>query len=87
MSSAPLDRAILQQLQALFNRDHVDIVDHGGIICVYVYGSVGRGEARGASDIDVAVLYAQEPPPTLDGLGLELRTGQSITIAYCGMAR
>ena len=66
MSSAPVDRAVLQQLRAFFNRDH------GGIVCVYVYGSVARGEARGASDIDVAVLYAQEPPLTLDGLGLEL---------------
>src|SRR5262252_2247059 len=66
MSSAPVDRAVLQQLQAFFNRDHV------GIVCVYVYGSVARGEARGDSDVDVAVLYAQEPPSTLDGLGLEL---------------
>ena len=66
MSSAPIDRAVLQQLQAFFNRDHI------GIVCGYVYGSVARGEARSASDIDIAVLYAQEPPPTLDGLGLEL---------------
>src|SRR4029450_3626300 len=66
MSSAPIDRAVLQQLQAFFNGDHV------GIVCVYVYGGGGGGEARGASDVDVAVLYAQEPPPTLDGLGLEL---------------
>jgi predicted nucleotidyltransferase len=66
MSSAPLDRAVFQQLQAFFKRDHV------GIICVYVYGSMARGEARDTSDIDVGVLYAQEPPPTLDGLGLAL---------------
>ena len=66
MSSAPLDRAVLQHLQAFFNRDH------GGIVCVYVYGSVARGEARDGSDIDVAVLYAQELPLTLEGLGLEL---------------
>jgi predicted nucleotidyltransferase len=66
MSSAPLDRAVLQQLQAFFNDDHV------GIVCVYVYGSVARGEAHDTSDIDVAVLCSQEPPPTLDGLGLEL---------------
>jgi predicted nucleotidyltransferase len=39
---------------------------------VYVYGSMARGEARDTSDIDVGVLYAQEPPPTLGGLGLEL---------------
>jgi predicted nucleotidyltransferase len=66
MSSASVDHTVLQQLQAFFDHDHV------GIICVYMYGSVARGEARGDSDIDVAVLYAQEPPPTLDGLGLEL---------------
>ena len=66
MRSAPVDRAVLQQLRVFFNRNHI------GIVCVYVYGSVARGEARSASDIDIAVLYAQEPPPTLDGLGLEL---------------
>jgi predicted nucleotidyltransferase len=66
MNSAPVDCTIVQQLQAFFDRDHV------GIICVYVYGSVARGEARGDSDIDVAVLYAQEPLPTLNSLGLEL---------------
>ena len=66
MNSAPVDCTIVQQLQAFFNGDHI------GIVCVYVYGSVARGGARGTSDIDVAVLYAQEPPPTLDGLGLEL---------------
>jgi predicted nucleotidyltransferase len=70
MSSAPVDRAVLHQLQAFFHCDHVGIGDYIDIVCVYMYGSVARGEARGASDIDVAVLYAQEPPPTLDGLGL-----------------
>ena len=66
MSSAPVDRAVLQQLQAFFNHDHI------GIVCVYVYGSMARGEARGESDIDVVVLYMQEPRLTMDGLGLEL---------------
>jgi predicted nucleotidyltransferase len=66
MSSAPVNCTVLQQLQAFFNRDH------SGIVCVYVYGSLARGEADSASDVDVAVLYAQEPPPTLEGLGLEL---------------
>jgi uncharacterized protein len=72
MSSASVDHAVLQQLRTFFCRDHVDPVDHVGIACVYVYGSVARGQASGESDIDVAVLYAQGPPPTLDGLGLEL---------------
>jgi uncharacterized protein len=72
MSSAAVDHAVLQQLRTFFCRDHVDIVDHIRVVCVYVYGSMARGEAGGESDIDVAVLYAQKPPPTLDGLGLEL---------------
>jgi uncharacterized protein len=72
MSSAPVECAVLQPLRAFFNRDHVGLGGHIDIVCVYVYGSVARGEAHSASDIDVAVLYAQEPPPTLDGLGLEL---------------
>ena len=72
MTSASVDHAVLQQLRTFFCRTHVGIGDHIDIVCVYVYGSVARGEARGASDIDVAVLYAQEPRPTLEGLGLEL---------------
>src|SRR5215510_4233259 len=72
MISASVDCAVLQQLQAFFNLDHVGLGDHINVVCVYVYGSVARGEARGTSDIDVAVLYAQEPSPTLDGLELEL---------------
>ena len=66
MSSASVDHALFQQLRTFFCRNHI------GIVCVYVYGSVARGEARGESDIDVAVLYIQEPRQTLDGLGLEL---------------
>jgi predicted nucleotidyltransferase len=66
MSPTSVDCAVLQQLRAFFDREYI------GVVCVYVYGSVARGEAHGKSDIDVAVLYAQEPFPTLDGLGLEL---------------
>jgi predicted nucleotidyltransferase len=57
---------LLPRFQAFFDGSHRDIV------CVYVYGSVARGESHEESDVDVAVLYAQEPPPTLEGLGLDL---------------
>jgi uncharacterized protein len=57
---------ILPQLQAFF----ADAAE--GVVCVYLYGSVARGEAHAESDIDVAVLYAQEPPRTLEGLGFDL---------------
>ena len=41
-------------------------------VCAYLYGSLARGEGRPRSDADVAVLYKDSPPPTLDGLGLDL---------------
>lgn len=43
-----------------------------GEAAAYLFGSVARGEATADSDVDVAILFANEPPPTLDGLGLEL---------------
>jgi predicted nucleotidyltransferase len=42
------------------------------IACAYLFGSRARGEARPDSDVDLAVLYRDDPPPTLDGLGFEL---------------
>lgn len=42
------------------------------IACAYLFGSEARGTAGSASDIDIAVLFATEPPATLDGLGLDL---------------
>ncbi len=36
------------------------------IVCVYLFGSVARGEAGPASDVDVAVLYEKTPRPELD---------------------
>jgi predicted nucleotidyltransferase len=43
-----------------------------GIACAYLFGSRARGEARRGSDLDLAVLFEQEPPPTLAGMGLDL---------------
>ena len=57
---------MLLQLRAFFG------CHHEGLVCVYLYGSRVRGEARQQSDVDLAVLYAQKPPPTFDGLGLAL---------------
>jgi len=44
-----------------------------GLAAAYLFGSVARGEGRPDSDLDVGVLYENEPPATLDGLGLELQ--------------
>ena len=43
-----------------------------GIACVYLFGSRARGEAGAGSDIDLGVLYSEEPAPTLAGLGREV---------------
>ena len=40
--------------------------DPRGAVAVYLFGSVARGEARPDSDIDVGILFAAEPPATLD---------------------
>jgi predicted nucleotidyltransferase len=43
-----------------------------GVVCAYLFGSRARGDARSDSDLDVAVLFANDPAPTLAGLGLDL---------------
>jgi hypothetical protein len=40
--------------------------DSKGAVAVYLFGSVARGEARRASDVDVGVLFAAAPPAALD---------------------
>jgi predicted nucleotidyltransferase len=57
---------LIDALRSLFAR-HAD-----RIACAYLYGSTARGESRASSDIDVAVLYRETPPSTLEGLGFEI---------------
>lgn len=42
------------------------------VAAVYLFGSMARGTATPASDVDVGVLLATEPPRDLDGLLLGL---------------
>ena len=44
----------------------------GDAAAVYLFGSVARGSAHARSDVDIAVLLAEDPPPTLEGLQLDL---------------
>jgi len=57
---------LVDTLRAFFAR-HAE-----SIVCAYLYGSTARGEARARSDVDIAVLFKQTPPATLDGLGFDL---------------
>ncbi|HEX6902427.1 MAG TPA: nucleotidyltransferase domain-containing protein [Thermoanaerobaculia bacterium] len=44
-----------------------------GIAAAWLFGSVARGTQRSGSDVDVGVLYSEDPPATLEGLGFELQ--------------
>ncbi|HSF41224.1 MAG TPA: nucleotidyltransferase domain-containing protein [Thermoanaerobaculia bacterium] len=37
-------------------------VEEEGIAAAYLFGSVARGTARPESDVDVGILYSEEPP-------------------------
>ena len=43
----------------------------GDVIAAYVFGSVARRTGRPSSDVDIAVLFAVPPAPTLAGLPLK----------------
>ena len=55
--NVPVD--VLAEVRRVFERDG------GGVVAVYVFGSVGRGEDRSHSDVDVGVLLRHAPAPTL----------------------
>ena len=57
---------VIERIGAYFAREG------DGIVCAYVFGSLGRGTARTDSDIDVAVLLEVPPAATLAGCGLRL---------------
>jgi predicted nucleotidyltransferase len=46
--------------------------DPHGVIAVYLFGSFARGSERPESDVDVAVLFADPPAKTFEGLPLRL---------------
>jgi hypothetical protein len=46
--------------------------EESGLVCAYLFGSAARGEDRPGSDLDVAVLFRDDPPRTLAGLHLDL---------------
>lgn len=46
--------------------------ENRGEAAAYLFGSVARREAGPDSDVDVAVLFAEDPPRTLEGLHLDL---------------
>lgn len=43
-----------------------------GIAAAWLFGSVARGTARVGSDVDVGVLFQEDPPRTLEGYRFDL---------------
>jgi predicted nucleotidyltransferase len=58
--------AIESALRAFFDARSSDVAT------AYLFGSVARETARPDSDVDVAVLLRRSPPPTLEGLQLDM---------------
>jgi uncharacterized protein len=50
-----------------------------GIAAAWLFGSVARGTARSDSDVDVGVLYQEDPPQTLAGIGQVYNLEQELT--------
>lgn len=42
------------------------------LVCAYLFGSTARGTSQPGSDLDLALLLARAPPPTLAGLRIDL---------------
>jgi len=75
VSSERLPRdAVVERLEGYFEQNP------GELSAAYLFGSVARDEAGPESDIDVAVLFARDPPPTLAGLpvALEAKLAESL---------
>lgn len=50
-----------------------------GIAAAWLFGSVARGTARPDSDVDIGVLYREDPPRTLAGIGKVYNLEQELT--------
>jgi uncharacterized protein len=64
------DDPLVSRLEAALAREASQ--ETGGIVCAWLFGSRARGTARPTSDLDVAILFSEDPPRTLAGLHLDL---------------
>ena len=63
--------AIERQLRELFKAR----AEAEGIAAAWLFGSVARGTASPDSDVDVGVLFREDPPAALAGYRFDLEVG------------
>lgn len=51
------------------------------LVCAYLFGSQARGDSTPGSDVDIALLFVEDPPKTLAGLHLDLADDLSGALA------
>ena len=61
-----------QAIEARLREFLASVAEREGIAAAYLFGSVARGTAGPGSDVDVGILYLEDPPLTLEGMGFEL---------------
>ena len=57
---------VLQQIREILAAVDADLM------CAYLFGSTARDAGRSGSDLDLAILLAEDPPSTLEGLQMPL---------------
>jgi len=82
-----VDAAVVEARLKAFFED-----DPRGAVAVYLFGSVARGEAGLESDVDVGILFAEDPPATLGApqfaieAALERRLGSPVQVVALNRA-
>lgn len=68
------------ETEAIRSRLRGELGRHDEIAAAWLFGSRARGTANARSDIDVAILLESDPPPTLEGLRLDLRDDLEVVL-------
>jgi predicted nucleotidyltransferase len=82
-----VDAAVVEARLKAFFED-----DPRGAVAVYLFGSVARGDAGLESDVDVGILFAEDPPATLGApqfaieAALERRVGSPVQVVALNRA-
>jgi predicted nucleotidyltransferase len=58
------------------------LAEHSELAAAWLFGSVARGTANVRSDVDVGILFREEPPHTLEGLGLDLEAKLELLLRF-----